>query len=155
MEFDATFLIAVISFVVFTVIMNKIFYAPILKIMQERQNIVEDNYRSAKDTKAETEKKKDYHTQELENTRDEARLKVSSATKEFKQAHSKEISEYKETVFGKVSEERENLKNSAIEAKEVLKDNIVDIAKEISSVLLGNDINSVSINKSQIKEEQG
>ena len=41
MEFDATFLFAVISFLVFIFIMNKVFYAPILRIMQERQKFVE------------------------------------------------------------------------------------------------------------------
>ena len=46
------------------------------------------------------------------------------------------------------------LKNSAIDAKETLKDSIVDIAKDISDKLLGDDINSELINKSQIKEEQ-
>ena len=35
-----------------------------------------------------------------------------------------------------------------------LKDSIVDIAKDISDKLLGDDINSELINKSQIKEEQ-
>ena len=60
MEFDATFIIATISFIVFVLIMNRIFYAPILKIMQERQNLVEENYSSAKATKLETQKEIDY-----------------------------------------------------------------------------------------------
>ena len=44
MEFDATFLIAAISFIVFVFIMNKIFYAPILNIMKARQDFVEENF---------------------------------------------------------------------------------------------------------------
>ena len=57
MEFDATFLIVVISFLVFIFIMNKIFYAPILNIMQERQKLVENNFTSAKNTSEETDKR--------------------------------------------------------------------------------------------------
>ncbi len=155
MEFDATFLIAVISFVVFVFIMNKIFYAPILKIMQERQKLVEDNFNSAKKTEEETQKQICYRDSELEKSRDEARLKVAGESQKLKQERSKVISQYKEELFGNIAKERENLKNSAFEAKEILKDNVVDIAKEISAKLLGTDINSELIDKSWIKEEQG
>ncbi len=155
MEFDATFLIAAISFVVFVFIMNKIFYSPILNIMKERQNIVEQNFKSAKDTRHETENKINFHNTELEKSRDKARLAVSETTRQLKEERTKEISEFKENLFGNIAQERENLKNSALEAKEILKDNVVDIAKEISQKLLGSSIDSVSINKSQIKEEQG
>ena len=56
MEFDATFIFAAVSFIVFVFIMNKIFYAPVLKIMKERQIYVEKNYISAKQTEEETKK---------------------------------------------------------------------------------------------------
>ena len=155
MEFDATFLIAVISFVVFVFIMNKIFYAPVLRIMQERQKFAEDSFNSAKITEEKTKAQIKYYDEELEKSRDEARQKVAQKSNELKQERSNIISEYKEEIFDNIAKERENLKNSAIAAKEVLKDSVVDIAREISAKLLGDDINSEFINKSQIKEEQG
>lgn len=154
MEFDATFLVAVISFILFVFVMNKIFYAPILNIMQERQKLVEDNFTSAKHTNEETDKKVKYHDDELEKSRDEARNKIAQESQRLKQERSKVISEYKDELFGNISKEKENLRNSALAAKETLKDNVVDIAKDISQRLLGEDINSELINKSQIKEEQ-
>ncbi len=154
MEFDATFLIVVISFLVFIFIMNKIFYAPILNIMQERQKLVENNFTSAKNTTEETNKKIKYRNDELEKSRDSARQKVAQESQKLKQERSHIISEYKNELFENISKQKENLKNSAIEAKETLKDSIVDIAKDISDKLLGDDINSELINKSQIKEEQ-
>ena len=155
MEFDATFLIAVISFIVFVIIMNKIFYAPILKIMQERQKVVEDNFNAAKLLDEETEKQTQFHNSELEKSRDEARQQIAEASQRFKQEKSEEISEYKSELYGNIAAEKENLKNSALAAKETLKDNVVEIAKEISHKVLGFDIDAESINKSQIKEEQG
>ncbi len=155
MEFDSTFLIAVISFIIFVLIMNRIFYAPILKIMRERQELVEQNFKSAKAAKEETDKKINYHNSELEKSRDEARSIISETTKQLKQERTEEIAKFKENMSENISRERENLRNSALEAKEILKDNVVDIAREISIKLLGNTIDSVSINKSQIQEEQG
>lgn len=154
MEFDATFLIAVISFIVFVFIMNKIFYAPILKIMQERQMVVEDNFSSAKNLSVEIKNHTEYRENELEKSRCDARQRVADASQQFKQERSKEISEYKTELYENIAKEKENLRNSALDAKEVLKDNVVDIAKEISHKVLGFDIDAEHINKSQLKEEE-
>ena len=153
MEFDATFIIATISFIVFVLIMNKIFYAPILRIMQERQNLVEENYNSAKATKLETQKEIDYRNSELEKSREEARNVISENIQALKTQRSKKIDEYKDELYGNVAKERDNLKQSAIEAKETLKDNVVDIAKEISEKILGSSVSTSTIDKSQIKEQ--
>ena len=40
------------------------------------------------------------------------------------------------------------------DAKEILKDRVVDIAKDISSKILGNAVNTDIIDKSQIKEQE-
>ena len=42
MEFNATFLVSAISFILFTLIMNKIFYKPLEKVMAERQKFIDD-----------------------------------------------------------------------------------------------------------------
>ena len=47
MEFNATFIVSIISFVVFVLIMNKIFYVPITKIVEEREKKLKENYDDA------------------------------------------------------------------------------------------------------------
>ena len=156
MEFDATFLIAAISFIVFVFIMNAVFYAPVLKIMRERNSVVEDNFNGAKALNEETHKQEQYHLSELEASRNTARTELDSEMKRLKTEKSKIIADYKNELFSNTAKEKENLKQSALEAKEILKDNVVDIAKSISNIILGDNINSETINKSQvhIKEEQ-
>ena len=153
MEFDATFLISVISFVVFVFIMNKIFYAPILKIMQERQHFVDENFNSARATKEETLTQIKLHDNELEKTREEARNTIASESKKIKQENAKLIAEFRREMTNDISKEKESLRNSAYEAKETLKEDAVNIAKSISGLILGDDITSETINKEQIKEE--
>ncbi len=152
MEFDATFLFAVISFLVFIFIMNKIFYAPILRIMQQRQAFVEDNFNSAKETEKETEKQIDYRNQELDKSRDEARTLISEHSQKFKEERNIKIAQYKEELYSDIANQRESLRQSAVESKEVLKDNVVDIAKDISQILLGSAVNKDTIDKSKIEE---
>lgn len=152
MEFDATFLFAVISFLVFIFIMNRIFYAPILRIMQERQAFVEDNFNSAKNTQKETEKQQNYRSDELDKSRDEARALISEHSQKFKEERNIRIVQYKEERYSEIANERDSLKQSARDAKETLKDNVVDIAKEISQMLLGDAVNKDTIDKSKIEE---
>jgi F-type H+-transporting ATPase subunit b len=152
MEFDATFLIAVISFIVFVLLMNKIFYAPVLKIMQARQSFVEKNYSCAAETKKQTEERTQYRENELEKSRKSSREMIAQHSQNLKNERNKELAEYKENINFDIVRQKDGLKNSAIEAKDVLKDNVVDIAKDISQILLGESINKENINKSQIEE---
>ena len=124
MEFDATFLIAAISFIVFVFIMNKIFYAPVLKIMRERQVYIENNYDSAKQNKQEISKQTRFREEKLEETRSNARSIIAENSKKLKTERSKQISDYKEKSFKSINDEKDSLKNSALEAKEILKENV-------------------------------
>ena len=48
-EFNATLIVAILSFVVFMVIMNAIFYRPILNIIRKREDYIDTNYKDEKD----------------------------------------------------------------------------------------------------------
>ena len=48
MEFNATFILCAVSFVLFTAIMNKIFYKPIENIIYERKKFINHNLSDAK-----------------------------------------------------------------------------------------------------------
>ena len=48
MEFNATFLVSVISFLLFVEIMNRIFYMPLTNIAAERKELLDANYSDAK-----------------------------------------------------------------------------------------------------------
>ena len=50
MEFNATFLISAISFVVFTFIMNAIFYKPLTEIIEEREKFINKTLDDAKNS---------------------------------------------------------------------------------------------------------
>ena len=56
MEFNATFLVTAFSFIVFTLIMNFIFYKPIGNIIKKRQDFIDNTIDDAKNSNAEAEK---------------------------------------------------------------------------------------------------
>lgn len=150
MEFDATFLIAAISFILFVFIMNKIFYAPVFKIMQLRNQTIEDNFSNAEIIKKEIKKQEEYHSSSLEAVRTEARGMLDSAIQRMNSEKSKIISDYKSELVKSADLEKESLINSAYEAEEVLKDSTAEIAKNISGILLGSEIDCGKIDKQNI-----
>ena len=154
MEFDATFIFAAISFIIFVFIMNIILYAPVLKIIKQRQDYVEENFSKAQETDLEVEKQTKYRNSELEKSRNKAQNLVAEKTQELKVQRYNKISEYKDESYENIAKERDSLRQSALDAKEILKDKVVDIAKNISLKILGDTINAEQIDKSQIKEQK-
>lgn len=55
LEFDGTFIFALISFIVFMLIMNLILYRPITKIMEERQKFYDKNKNTVLESKKKAE----------------------------------------------------------------------------------------------------
>ena len=55
MEFNGTFFATIITFIVFVFVMNKILYAPILKVMEEREEFIRSNYKEADDNNAKSD----------------------------------------------------------------------------------------------------
>ena len=152
MQFNFTFVIALISFLCFVIIMNKIFYAPLLKIKKEREAFVEDNYKTVEESQKEIDEKTNYKETELEKSREQARNLIKTETKKLRDERDDKLAEYKIDLYLQIDLEQENLRQSALEAKEVLKDKVVDIAKDVSYLLLGDDIEEENINKSMIEE---
>ena len=72
-EFNGTFLVAMLSFVVFILIMNAIFYNPILGIIRKRENYINSNYEDAKRLKNEAEEFNTTRSAKLEQTQDKCR----------------------------------------------------------------------------------
>ncbi len=139
-EFNATFLISMISFAVFILIMNRIFYKPILDVIEKRQKLINENYQCAKNSHDTAEmllKQKDERLNDtLEKARKITQDKISQAEKEVQTI-----------LVGAKNASKERIEASRAELakkeEQIRKDtdkNIKSLAGEISKKLLGNDI---------------
>ena len=78
MEFNGTFIVAFISFIIFTFIMNIILYKPINDIVQKRKKYIDDNYDEAKDNAQKTKTILEDRKDKLSKARFEAKEKVDT-----------------------------------------------------------------------------
>lgn len=138
MEFNATFIVSIFSFIVFIIIMNTIFYEPILKIIEEREKFINGNYNDAKNSRDETQvlmnKKDSRLTQALTESRkiitdtvNDANEKSKALTDDAKLANSQ-----------KIDITKTQLREQEKEISQAL--SIQDIAQSISNKVLGIEI---------------
>ncbi len=102
MEFNATFLVSAISFILFTIIMNKIFYKPLESVMNEREKFINDNIYDAK----------------LSSD------KADAITKDRDEKLNKSQVDAKSLVARKINDANENSRNLTDQAKQKSKEDI-------------------------------
>lgn len=140
MEFNATFIVTAISFVVFVLIMNAIFYKPLEKAVGERQKFVDDNYKEAAWAKEKSASLINDKAKKLEKTKHEAKGIISEKSENAKRQKSELAKEATKAASETVSCAKEELEKTKTQAQEILSGEVVALAQNISSKILGENI---------------
>ena len=136
MEFNATFIVAFVSFIVFVFIMNIILYKPINDIVKKRKNYIDTNYDKAKDnsekTKTILEDRKNQLAKARLGAKEDIDKKIGLIKNQREEITLKAQKEAKELV----EQNRLQSINSSNEAKETLRVEIKNLAQMISDRFL-------------------
>ena len=136
-ELNATFLVAMLSFVVFILIMNAIFYRPVLNIIKKREAYISDNYNKAKLFDEETQKYNTGKQEKLNTTKVNCRIKIEQAIESAQQLSNKKILEQKEQTKLKIQSGKNALLQEKNELENELNKGIIeDLAKSMTEKLL-------------------
>jgi len=140
MEFNATFFVSAVSFIIFTIIMNCIFYKPIEKIVNERQKFIDDAYSDAQNSNQKADDliqdKKYKLAQTDKTTRNIMVEKVTDANK----VRDAKIADTKNSARNKINEAKFNLSKEKDDMKEGLNFVTVQLAQIISSKILNENV---------------
>lgn len=137
LEFNATFIIAMISFVIFILIMNWIFYKPILGVIEEREKFINDHYNDAKNSKDKADNLLKNKEERLNKTLSDSRKIVAGKVNEANENAKTLTEEAKKASQNKISDAKTNLSSEEKNTTEALKDSVKDLAENISSKILG------------------
>ncbi len=135
MEFNATFIVAMFSFVVFIFIMNTIYYKPVLKIIEERKSLVDGNYEHAKQSGEKAEVLLVQTQQQLDEASKKARNVVTSAVDKTTAQSALATSDAQKNSRAKISKAKEKLSAQEQEIAAAL--DIKDLAKSVSNKIFG------------------
>lgn len=137
MEFNGTFFVAIISFLAFVFIMNKLLYEPVRKIVNERNNFINGNYKNANDNNARAENLSTERNEKLVGAKEEARGKYNEILTGYKEQRADIVKDAQDESRGELENAYEELNRLSAEAKENLKGKMADLANDIVEKVLG------------------
>ena len=137
MEFNATFLVSAISFLVFVFIMNKIFYAPLTDIIEKREKLVDDTLNEAKNSRDKASGILTERENKLTKARDDSK-KIISSSVEKANADSKEmILKAKDDSVNEINAQKADLAAQNSNVKSQLDSTVNELANVITTKILG------------------
>lgn len=137
MEFNATFLISALSFIVFVFIMNAVFYQPVIKIMEERKAFIDKNEQDTEQANADSEKISERKQGELAKARAEAKVSVDKGSEKFKTDNKVILENFSKEQKDRTEAEKNKLNDEAKNSQNELNQSSEDISKMITSKILG------------------
>jgi len=120
MEFNATFLVSAISFVLFTLIMNKIFYKPLESVMNEREQFINDNIVDAK-----------YSSDKADEISKDREAKLAKSQVDAKSIVTRKINDANENSRNLTDSAKIKSKEEIKSAKEILLQEVENTEKEL------------------------
>ena len=140
MEFNATFFVSIISFLVFTFIMNKIFYAPLNKIICVRDELVSKNYADSDEFNKNASEILEERDRRLADA-DGKSVKILADKLDEANLKSKEVTDSATAQSkARIGEEFKNLHLERDLAHKQLQNDVVGLAELISSKVMGVDV---------------
>lgn len=141
MEFNATFIVSIISFVLFVLVMNKVFYAPISNIIIERENVLKQNFDEAQELDNSTNTLLKDRDKRLNEAELNSREIIAKKIEEFNNLSKKAINEANQKAKDEIQEQKDILLEENRNAELELKSKEKELAQVISSKILGFDVN--------------
>lgn len=140
-EFNATFLVAMLSFVVFIMIMNAIFYHPILNIMRKRDEYINSNYDEAKEFSEQAEKLDIKKAETIQQTQNACRTEIKNVVENAQGLASKNVQDARTEVKNEIQLKKDSLVRESEALEGVLKSSVVtDLASSITSKFMSKDL---------------
>ena len=137
LEFNATFIVAMISFIVFMLMMNAILYKPLARIQKERADIVAREYDEAKAADEKTECLKEQQRRGREMSKLLAKENFNKKVYEYKLRREAIIDNAKSSAKKDLAISNAELDGDRREAKVLLEPTVKDLANLVASKVLG------------------
>lgn len=136
LQIDGTFIVIGASFIVFMLIMQVIFYGPMMKMKQQRQDYIDENQRHAKVMTEAAENFVESQEKELKETRVISKEIMAKAVQEANVKKDEAIKEASTKAVQSLADAKDKIAQSKQQTKESLKDEVFALADDIVSKIL-------------------
>lgn len=133
-------LISLANLVIIFVILKKLLYAPVRKILAARQEILDGQYRDAEEAKRSAEESRALWMEKLNSAGDEAERMIQNAAVTAERRSDKMISDAKERADKIVRQAEAEAELEKKKAADEIKREIVDVSSSLAEKLLEREI---------------
>ena len=149
---NGTLVVIVVSFVIFIILMQKIFYGPISKIRQKRNEYIKKVKDEANEAFLEAENLTKTHQENIKEARKKVSEKTTDLLNEANDEKNKILEDRKQEISEYLSEQKQIIQNEKTQVVETLKSQVMDYAYHISKKILGEEVSMAGLSSEIIEK---
>ena len=135
-DFNATLPLMALQILLLMVVLNLVFYTPVAKVLDERDDDIRKNLTEASETLAKAEAITKQYEQDLAQERRESQLIIASAQKEAQEIVAMEINQAQKDTEALVNEATQQLNTQKEKALLALEEQVNTLSEQIKNKLL-------------------
>jgi len=135
-DFNATLPLMALQILLLMVVLNLVFYTPVAKVLDERDEYIRKNLTEASETLAKAEAITKQYEQDLPQERRESQLIIASAQKEAQEIVAMEINQAQKDTEALVNEATQQLNTQKEKALLALEEQVNTLSEQIKNKLL-------------------
>lgn len=136
-EFDATLPLMAIQLIILVAVLNKLFYTPLGKVLDDRDEFIRGGLGNAKARLAEAEELTKKYEQELAETRREAQTVIATAKAEAQKIAAGQIAETQQAAQVQREQAQLEIDRQKQSAFAALEPQVAELSRQILTKLLG------------------
>lgn len=152
LEFNGTAIVLAISFVIFVILENVIFYKPMKKVLDERENYIADNEKSANDNLSTAQALVEEKDQKIAEAKGKSSQLLNETSLKTQEKFDAAVKDAKQNSNSKLEELKNNLEAEKLAAQDELKKEIGTYAANIISKILKKDVSMVNLQDEVIEK---
>lgn len=136
-DFDATLPFMALQFLLLAALLNAIFYKPLTKVLDDRDNYIRTNNLEARERLAKAERLTKDYEQQLADARRQSQATVEAATAEAKKITAEKIAEAQKEAQAQREQASVEIEQQKQEAMRSLEQQVDALSRQIREKLLG------------------
>lgn len=139
-DFDATLPLMAVQFILLTVVLNAVFYKPLMKALDDRDSYIRDNQLGAQERLAKADMLAKQYEQELANARRQAQAVIAEAQAEAQRISSQQLAEAQREAQAQREQVQRELDQQKAEAMQSLEQQVDELSRQILEKVLGSQL---------------
>lgn len=140
----AEFIPACIAFLIIFIIMAKLVWPPVLKMMEERENKIQGDLDAAEEAKAQAQVDAKAYSDRLAAAEREAADIIAAAKRDAEAERSRILAKAQQDAVATIAKARDAVESERKKAMVQLSSSVVDLSVEIAGKIIGNDLDDAA-----------